>query len=384
MLFDISSKFIFVLVFGWCHVFAVSAPLPGHPTFPIPFYNDLNVGCCHQNAFLQCMLACPHFCSFLDRINSQKPKPELIAHLKRLRLNLQAFSCFCDETALLSFLSRPMSGLDDRELRNLIIGCSKEPCLGILEFMKTSCTKELKEMSLSKVNYIFVFEYLFLKKMFGVKSFYYLDELKSVFNLQKIKFSAEYKAFEYFYEKRSQSPLNWLRSHGFDFVYLDVPSLALFVVMRTCSLENLPKLTANVKNLNDIISSLESFFTTKIGRTCSLRAIHFTVNRTLNFGRRSDCPISLWDTMTRQGCLCVDGKLSSYVSFVEEVPSNFLVHCAAYVRHDRDWYFCDDFFRECLCRPLIRKIQGNVRNVLTDLLQKEQGGEEVLFFCADA
>jgi len=351
----------------------------GQPTFPIPFDNNQKMGCCHQNAVLQCLLQCPEFCSFIDRI--KKPKNELLFYIKRLRENLKLFTC--DEKVLMNFFNSQYYLPDAYELRTLIAGCSTTSCLYIQKYMKNACIKDLQSMCLDSVNYMFIYEYLLLKKIFGLKAFYYLNEQHTVFSLKKIEFDAEKNEYLYIYSSPNKR-INVLNSHGFDFVYFYVPTLDLFVVKRTSGKGRSFDLSCNVAMLHDIVTSLESFFTQDTGKTFKLRALDFATEHTLRFIKRPGCAEALWSSMLLNESLWVNGKLSDLVDSVVEVPSDTLIHCAAYVNHNNMWYFCDDFFRECLGRPLIRRISENTNEMLADLIHKEQGGYEVLFFCADS
>lgn len=359
----------------------------GQPTFPIPFDNDLKMTCCQQNAIVQCLLQCPKFCLFLD--NMKEPKNELELHLKRLRENLKQFSY--NRSHLLDFLNAPFFNPIDYELWQRITGCSRCSCLGIRNYMNSSCIDEIQEMRFPTINCLFIFEYLLMKKIFGAEfvAFYYLHGQKTLFSLRNIKFLPENGAYQYFLGD-SKRVLDDFNDHGLDFIFIHIPSIDLFVVTPNPDrVADLLELVSNkVDFLYDTIIALEAFFTKDTGKIYKLKAVDFSISRSLRFGIKPECSDEISKKIFEDGSVWAEGRLSEFVETVREAASNIPGHCVAYLNYKDQiggdaWYFCDDFFRACLNRPLIRKIPGNTRNMIADLIREERETDPVLFFSTD-
>ena len=311
---------------------------PGQPTFPIPFYNDVERGICFCNAIFQCLLQCPKFCLFIDQI--KEPKNGLEVQLKILRENLLRFSC--DEELLWSFLNKPSKKLADpriSELRDQIINCSNSPCWEIFKYMNSMYRQEIGDCGFGGIPLLS--EYLLLKEISGseLKAFFYSHEQNTLLSLKKIMRLPMKNGVQYIYGD-SRLCVQGFNDYGLNFFLLFIPSLDLFIV------KPISEPMYNPDIFYKIISSLESVFT----------QISFT------YGTEKTYKLKAVKCST---------KLGVGLNPAETVSSAFCGHCAAYVNYNNSWFFCDDFFRECQGRPLIRKIPGNTRNMLDDLIYKE-------------
>ncbi|MFH1254425.1 MAG: hypothetical protein V1646_03275 [bacterium] len=326
--------------------------LPGHlaidqPTFPLPFYNDAERGICFCNATLQCLLQCPKFCLFIDQIKA--PKNELEVQLKILRENLKKFSC--DEELLWSFLNKPSKRLTDPRFLNLrgqIIDCSRFPCWEIFKYMNNTYCQEIGDCGFGGI--VLLSEYLLLKEIVGseLNAFFYSHEKKSIVSLKEIMRLPMDNGIQYVYGD-SILDTQGFNDHGLDFFFLFIPSMDLFIVKYVSDLIYAPDISY------EIISDIESVLS-QVYSACSTRKI---------------CKLKAVKCSTKPGF------------YLGKIASPFYGHCAAYVNYHDSWLFCDDFFRECLDRPLIRKIPGNARDMLDDLICKEKLDCGILFFSAD-
>lgn len=348
-------RFLLVLLtsinLNFCYsAFAVILPgqsTVGRPTFPIPFYNDAERGICFCNATLQCLLQCPQFCLFIDRI--KEPKNELEVQLKILRENLKKFNC--GEGLFCSFLNKPSSRFADPRilaLRGQIIDCSSSPCWEIFKYMNNTYCQDFGDCGFGGI--VLLSEYLLLKEIvgLGLSAFFYSHEKKSMFSLKEIMRLPMDNGIQYVYGD-SILEIQGFNDYGLDFFFLFVPSMDLFIVKHVSNLILSPDISY------EIISGIEFIFS-QISYTCDTRKI---------------CKLKAVKCSTKPGF------------YFGKIASPFYGHCAAYVNYNDSWFFCDDFSREFLDRPLVRKIPGNARDMLDDLICKEKLDCGVLFFSVD-
>ncbi len=326
---------------------AFSIILPGQPTFPIPFYNDAERGICFCNATLQCLLQSPQFCSYIDQ--TKEPKNELEVQLKILRENLKKFTC--NEELLMSFLREPSKRLSDlriSELREHIINCSNTPCWEIFKYMNSMYYQEFWDCGFGGI--VLLSEYLLLKEIVDseLHAFFYSHEKKSIIALKEITRLPIDNGIQYVYGDLNL-PIHGFNDYGLDFFFLFIPSLDLFVVKHVSDLIYAPEI------FYEIVSGFESVFS-QISFKISTKKVY---------------KLKAVKCATKQAV------------YFEKLAQPFYGHCMAYVNYCDSWFLCDDFYRECLDSPLIRKIAGDTRDMLNDLICKEKLDCGVLFFWPD-
>lgn len=354
---------------------------------PLPLYNSKEIGVCRFNASVQCLLICPSFCSWLDKLNN--PKNPVQMFFKNFREKSKEIDP--SEVLVKSFLENPKCAETDQQIadiQELIISCSK-----ISE--QVQAYEETKTMAYGSIeaehpyrSLAFPFDYHLLKLLFDnddtkedvdFQYFFYSwydSKLNEVLNLRlRAQDSSSQYEFDLDEVKEvTHNPKHFeetIRCLVMSIFFIYIKKLDIFIVFPIVDISRCPNrlYRKHYQNLLlELKNCLNGTYGLSRGKTYHLSGIVF------NYNRGIDKKLVKEGEFYRRELAKTDSPFR-FDAFDESSHDHSFTHVVPSVKDQQGgWFFCDDFYRSSLgiSAPLIKGIGNDDPSVL-GYIQEEEG-----------